>query len=278
MMLQWRDILVTDFGFKHLFGLFWLFSLIIITLIITLRIKKRYKKDESYDRAVIRYTCYFMWGWEIIKTIRIFNGADDGDVGEYTAYMLPFHICSMALYIFPMIGSKHPGKLSEFVKSYGYATMLLVTMIILTIPASSGILGDLNNWNLVYENLLPYQSFLYHGSLVFVPLYMILSGFYNPKFKDIPKALVVLLVTASIAFSLNKILGGTDFMMLQFGWGNPFAYLIDSNYGLYLLLLALVAGGGTSIVIIATIYIKKLLVLIRNKNISSKKEQVGFAK
>jgi uncharacterized membrane protein YwaF len=257
--------MVSDFGFKHLLGLSWLSILIIVALVLTLHFKKKYAKGVNYDRAVIRYTCYFMWAWEIIKTIRIFNGADYGAVGDYTAYMLPFHICSMALYAYLIIGSKHPGKLSEYVKPFGFATMLLVTMIILIIPASSGILGDQNNWNFIYDNLLPYQSFLYHGSLVFVPLYMILSGFYKPKYKDIIKATVVLLVVACFSFTLNKILGVTDFMMLEFGWGNPFAFLIEKSYWLYLLILASIAIGGTSIVILTTIYIQKLINHFKNK-------------
>ncbi|MCK7492295.1 MAG: hypothetical protein MZW92_12365 [Comamonadaceae bacterium] len=67
--------------------------------------KKGY--GESYDRKVILGASLFIWGWEIIKTIYIFNSADYAGVGLYTVHMLPFHICSMALYAYPIIAGRH---------------------------------------------------------------------------------------------------------------------------------------------------------------------------
>ena len=98
-----------DFGYKHLIGLAWLLTLIAATLAVLLIVKKKYKLDEKFDRAVIRYTCYFMWAWEIIKAFRMINHADYGPVGYYPLWMAPFHICSMGLYAYLIIGSKRPG-------------------------------------------------------------------------------------------------------------------------------------------------------------------------
>ena len=92
-----------DFGHKHLVGLAWLFPLIAVLLTVLLIIRKKFKLGESYDRAVIRYTCIFMWTWEIIKTIRMVNCPDYGPVGYYPLWMAPFHICSMALYAYIII-------------------------------------------------------------------------------------------------------------------------------------------------------------------------------
>ena len=131
-----------DFGYKHLTGLAWLFTLIATLLIVLLVVKKKYKFGENYDRAVIRYTAYFMWAWEIVKTFRMINCADYGPIGYYPLWMAPFHICSMALYAYPIISSKRHGNLAEWVMPFGYAVMMIVTSIILTIPASSGILGN----------------------------------------------------------------------------------------------------------------------------------------
>lgn len=255
--------MIQDFGYKHLTGLAWLFSLIAVVLTVVLVIKKKFNKGENYDRAVIRYTCYFMWGWEIIKTIRMINYSDSnfGPVGYYPVWMAPFHICSMALYAYLIIGSKKESKIANWVKPFGFATMLLVTSIILTIPASSGIMGSEDNWNFVFANILPYQSFLYHGCLVFVPLYMVISKFYKPKWSDIYKAAVVLVICAAFSQSLNFILegSGADFMMLRYGNGNPFASLLTTNPLIYYLLLFVVAVGGTALVIAATILINKLV-------------------
>jgi uncharacterized membrane protein YwaF len=239
-----------NFGFKHLTGLLWVFSTIAIALTVLLSIRKKQNKGESFDRKVIAGAALFIWGWEIAKTIYIFNSTDYGPVGHYTAYMLPFHICSMGLYAFWILGF-HPGKVADFIKPFSFAVMLLVTMIILIIPDSSGILGDeyVADWSWQIKNILPYQSFSYHGTLVFVPLYMVLSGYYRPKISDLWKSELTLFAAAAIAFVLNKLLHVTDFMMLEFGWGNPFAYLIEDHYGLYLLLLAGITTAGSALLL-----------------------------
>ena len=241
----------TDFGYKHLIGLAWLFPIIIALLVLTLLIKKKSKLGESFDRAVIRYAACFMWALEIIKTVRMINHDDFGPIGYYPLWMAPFHICSMALYAFPIIGSKHPGKLAKWITPFSFAIPLIMTSILLAIPASSGILGSVENWSFCFDNILPYQSWLYHGSLVFVPLYMVLSGFYRPRWRDIFKSTTVLLIVAALAQALNYLFegSGADFMTLRYGNGNPFAFLLANNPAMYYLLLAGVAIVGETLVI-----------------------------
>ena len=256
-----------NFGYKHLTGLAWLGSIIAVLLVVLLFIKKKYNKGEAYDRAVIRYTAYFMWMWEIIKTIRMINGADYGGVGNYPMWMAPFHLCSMALYAYLIIGSKRAGKFADWLKPFSFAVMLLATSLILAIPASSGILGEVNNWSFVKENILPFQSFFYHGSLVFVPLYMVFSGFYKPKWIDILKAVSVLVVCACFSQSLNYIFEGSnsDFMMLRYGNGSPFVGLLTQSPFLYYLTMGGIAIAGTAVIISVTILLNMLLSFIKSK-------------
>ncbi|OHE40749.1 MAG: hypothetical protein A2Y16_06875 [Tenericutes bacterium GWF2_57_13] len=236
-----------NFGSKHLLGLAWLLPSIAILLVVLLVLRKKKGYGESFDRKVILGASIFIWVWEIIKTIFIFNSPAYGSVGVYTAYMLPFHICSMALYAYPVIAGRHH-KLAEFVKPFAFAVTLLVTAILLVVPDFAGILGNLPNWSFVYDNILPFQSFSYHGTLLFVPLYMVLSGFYRPRLRDIGKATVVFVATAIFAITMNKLfLGVTDFMTLEHGWGNPFNYLIADRYWLYFLILAGISVGGSAL-------------------------------
>ena len=256
-----------DFGYKHLTGLAWLLTLIAALLVTTVLIKKKYKLGESFDRAVIRYTCYFMWAWEIVKTFRMINYADYGPVGYYPLWMAPFHICSMGLYVFLIIGSKRHGKLADFVTPFAYAVMMLVTSIILTIPASSGILGPVEHWKPCFDNILPYQSWLYHGCLVFVPLYMVLSGFYRPCWRDIYRGAAVLAIVAAGAQILNYTFegSGADYMTLRYGNGNPFAFLLVDTPALYYLLLGAVAIGGMALLLAITIGIRALVAKSKSK-------------
>ena len=250
-----------DFGSKHITGLVWLFMLIAAVLTVLLIIKKKRNLGVDFDRAVIRYTCYFMWAWEIIKTVRMINYPDFGPVGTYPLWIAPFHICSMGLYAYLIIGSKRPGKLAEWVTPFGYAVMMIVTSIILAIPASSGILGSVEDWSFCFDNLLPYQSWLYHGSLLFVSLYMALSGFYRPKWSDIYKAITVFCVVAAFAQTLNYVFDGSgaDFMTLRYGNGNPFAFLLAETPALYYIVVSSIAIGATILVLTVTIGIRALI-------------------
>ena len=256
--------MVQNFSPKHIFGLIWLFALIAIVIATLLIVKKKYNFGTKFDRAVIRYTCYFMWAWEIVKTIRLVNDATGvyGPVGHYPVWMAPFHICSMGLYAYLVVGSKHPTKLGEWVNPFAYAVLMIVSSIILVIPASSNILGSVPDWSFTFENLLPYQSWLYHGCLIFVSFYMVLSGFYSPKWSDIYKATTVLAVLAAFSQTLNYVFDGSnaDFMTLRYGNGNPFAFLLHGEAPIfYYLLLGAVAIGGLSVIIAVTIGIKALV-------------------
>lgn len=250
-----------DFGTKHITGLIWLLALIVAALVALLVIKRKWKFDEKFDRAVIRYTCYFMWAWEIIKTVRMINYDDYGPIGYYPLWMAPFHICSMGLYAYLIIGSKRPGKLSEWVMPFGYAVMMIVTSIILIIPGSASLLGTVEDWSFCFENLLPYQTWLYHGCLLFVSFYMVFSGFYRPKWSDIYKATTVLCVVAAGAQILNYVLEGSnaDFMTLRYGRGNPFAFLLENTPILYYIVLSAIAIGGTALIITITIGVQALI-------------------
>ena len=252
-----------DFGPKHLSGLAWLLALVAIILTALLIIRKKKGLGEQFDKAVIRYTCYFMWLGEIIKTVRMINYDDFGPIGYYPLWMGPFHICSMALYAYLIIGSRRENKLEKWLRPFGYAVMLVVTSIILTIPASSGILGAPENWSFCFENLLPYQAWVYHGCILFVPLYMVLSGFYRPEWRDLYKSAAVLCITATFAQGLNYLFDGSgaDFMTLRYGNGNPFAFLLADTPAMYYIVVGSIALGGTSLVIVVT----KLIVDLSDK-------------
>ena len=128
-------------------------------------------------------------------------------------------------------------------------------------------MGSVEDWSFVFENILPYQSFLYHGCLVFVPLYMVLSGFYRPHWSDIYKGATVLAVTAAFAQILNYTFegSGADFMTLRYGNGNPLAFLLKDTPALYYILLTVVSVGGMALVIAITIGIQALADKCRKK-------------
>ena len=253
--------MVSDFGTKHITGLLWLLSLMAVALVVLLTVKKKRGLGEAFDKAVIRYTWYFMVAWEIVKTIRLINYEDYGPVGHYPMWMAPFHLCSMAFYIYPILFSPKKNRFEDGFKAYAYAAMMIGALISLVMPGAAGLLGMVDNWSFCFDNILPYQTWFYHGSLLFVTIYMVLSGFYSPRFRDIYKGTAVLLVTAAFAQTLNYVLegSGADYMTLRYGNGNPFAFLLQGeNPILYYVVLASVAIGGMALIISATIGVKAI--------------------
>ena len=168
------------------------------------------------------------------------------------------------------------GKLAEWVMPFAYAVMMIVTSIILIIPASSGILGFVEDWSFCKDNILPYQSWLYHGSLLFVAFYMALSGFYRPRWSDIYKGATVLAVTAAFSQTLNYVFDGSgaDFMTLRYGNGNPFAFLLADTPALYYLLLAAFSIGGMSLIIAITIGVRALIAKLRESKSDAVEESL----
>ena len=139
--------------------------------------------------------------------------------------------------------------------------MMIVSSIILAMPAAAGLLGNVDDWSFCFDNILPYQTWFFHGCLIFVPLYMVLSGFYRPQWIDIFKAISVLAVTATFAQILNYTLegSGADYMTLRYGNGNPFAFLLKDTPALYYIVVGAIAICGVSLLIAITIGITYLV-------------------
>ena len=253
--------MVSDFGYKHITGVLWLCTLIAAALVALLVVRKKRGLGEAFDRAVIRYAWIFTVAWEIVKTVRLINYEDYGPVGYYPLWMAPFHLCSMAFYVYPILFSAKRSRVEDGVKAYAYTVLMIGALISLVMPGAAGLLGTVDNWSLCFDNILPYQTWLYHGSLLFVSLYMVLSGFYAPRFRDIYKGTAVAVVTAAFAQTLNYVLegSGADYMTLRYGKGNPFAFLLQGETPiLYYLVLSGIVVGGMSLIIAATIGVKAI--------------------
>lgn len=150
--------------------------------------------------------------------------------------MYPFNLCSFSLYVMPIVAFGK-GKFARFMTPFTYAVGLLAGLLVLLYP--SNVLGNSDQWFPVTE-VLPFHSFIYHGNMIFFSIYLAMSKSYVPKFMDFTKALFVLLLSAAFANVLNFILD-TDYMLLHYGNGSPFQFVIeDVSYVAYLGVMSLV--------------------------------------
>ncbi|MCV2231693.1 YwaF family protein [Paracholeplasma manati] len=212
------------FGMKHLSGS--LVTIVFIVLFLWLSLR------PSVNRKVIlRMSALLLIALELFKYT--YTIATDGSIG---AYMYPFNLCSFSLYVMPIVAFGK-GKFARFMTPFTYAVGLLAGLLVLLYP--SNVLGNSDQWFPVTE-VLPFHSFIYHGNMIFFSIYLAMSKSYVPKFLDFTKALLVLLLSAAFANVLNFILD-TDYMLLHYGNGSPFQFVIeDVSYVAYLGVMSLV--------------------------------------
>lgn len=212
------------FGMKHISGSLVTVFFILLCLFLATR------KNVNHS-VILKMSALFLIALELFKYTYTF--ATDGSVG---AYMYPFNLCSFSLYVMPIVAFGK-GKFAKFMTPFTYAVGLLAGLLVLLYP--SNVLGGSDTWFPVTE-VLPFHSFIYHGNMIFFSVYMVLSKKYQPRFMDFSKALVVLLLSAAFSNTLNFILD-TDYMLLHYGNGSPFQFVIEQySYVAYLGVMSLV--------------------------------------
>ncbi len=93
-------------------------------------------------------------------------------------------LCSFSLYLMPIIAFSK-GKIRKFFLPTTFAVGMLAGLITLLYPAT--VLGGPYGWELSVDNILPYQSFTYHATMIFFSLYLLFSKEYRPAIKDYPR-------------------------------------------------------------------------------------------
>jgi uncharacterized membrane protein YwaF len=212
------------FGLKHLSGSLVTVFFIVLFLWLSLR-------PTVNRKVILRMSALFLIALELFKYT--YTIATDGSIG---AYMYPFNLCSFSLYVMPLVAFGK-GKFAKFMTPFTYAVGLLAGLLVLLYP--SNVLGNSDQWFPVTE-VLPFHSFIYHGNMIFFSIYLAMSKRYVPRFMDFTKALFVLLLAAAFANTLNFILD-TDYMLLHYGNGSPFQFVIeDVSYVAYLGVMSVV--------------------------------------
>lgn len=222
------------FGTKHLIGLLFVVVLITVLFIIV-------KRKESNSKKVILIASIAFIILEIIKlTTMVINK------GSFPMNQLPLHLCSLPLYVFPILYFTEEGStVNKFVKPAAFATVLAAGIAALALPTN--ILGNNETWIPFDGNFYPLISFIYHGLMLFVPAYMLYSGYYVPKYSDIPKAMgttACLMVLAMIA----NVIFDKDYMLLNTGKGSPLQFLLEHGQFVYTFTMI-----GLGLIVISTI-------------------------
>lgn len=140
--------------------------------------------------------------------------------GLYTPKYLPFHLCSINIFVIVI----HAWKKSEMLDNFLYMVCIPGTLAALLFPS----------WTeLPLANFMHLHSFTVHILLILYPIVLTVNGVIRPQVKGIPKSLLLLALMAGFALVVN-LLCDTNFMFLMSASkGNPL-YFFKQMWGSHL--------------------------------------------
>ena len=207
------------FGPKHLSGLGLLLVLAVLLVVVLRYIK-------ASEKNLILFSAIIFWIFEIVKITYMIV-----DNGKFPMNHLPFHLCSIPLYVLPILYfSKSGSKLEKYMKATLYGVVPIAGIAALVLPTN--IIGSSESWFPLTENILPMLSFIFHGLMIFIPFYMVYKKAYVIKYSDIRYAYACTLTLMVGAMIVNALLD-KDYMLLNTGNGSPLQFLLDSGQVLY---------------------------------------------
>jgi hypothetical protein len=216
-------LLAQVFGEKHLFGTGFLLLAVFIFLILLKKNPKDLKKQQQF--YLYLFTGLFLF-IELLRLIFLF--VRDGGLA---IYQLPLNLCSVPLYLYPAISlDKKNGRLKQWLMPAAFATVMLAGLIALLIP--SNILGPEMFWLPIDKNYVEIASFTFHAVMIAAPVALIKLDYYKPTLSDIGYALAFTGGFAAVAMIVNAI-ANQDFLLLNYGNGSPFQFLITESKLLY---------------------------------------------
>lgn len=147
---------------------------------------------------------------------------------QWTLFNLPLHACNFGSYI--VVAHAFWKKENKALAGLCYGLNLPCAVLALMTPACS----VLPLWN--FASIL---SYTFHIMLIMYPVNLMTAG-YVPRFKDIKRTIIPMLVVAAVIYGLNKAMN-TDFLYINggtsVGWIAAFANLFGPVRDLYVIVL-----------------------------------------
>lgn len=189
------------FGFPYYGTLHmaFLFALVIFAALCS----AAYRKADTKQREKLRKLfAVLLLADELFKMVCLFIG------GNYIAKYLPFHLCSINIFLIAV----HAWKPSKTLDNFLYIACIPGAAAAMLFPTWS---------TLPVANFMFWHSFTVHFLLVTYPLMLTIGGDIRPSLRDLPKCLLFLLLLAIPIYGINLLLD-TNFMFLMYPEpGNP---------------------------------------------------------
>ena len=208
------DNIPEGLGFSHFspLHLFWLALCVALAASCCLLYRKLGEKGRMRMRWILT---------ALVVGDEIWKNAWLTALGLFTHSYLPFHLCSVNIFLILFYTVKPTKTVGNFL--YG-----------ICIPAALAALLFPTWTKLPFWNFMHLHSFSVHILLFIIPLMLTVGGYIRPDIKQLPKCLLLLLGLGLIAKGAN-LLWSTNFMFLESASeGNPL-YFFEQRFGNHLI-------------------------------------------
>ena len=212
--LETVDTIADGVGFAHFSSLhiIWLIIFAAVTVANCIWYRKLSEKGRSIWRIVI---AVLLVADEVFKDVMLLIG------GRFSAGYLPFHLCSINIFVIAF----HVWKPNKTLNGFLYTVAIPGAMAALLFPSWTA---------LPLGNFMHLHSFTVHILLAMYPIVLAVAGDLKPQVKDIPKSLLLLLLMAIPIYGLNLLLDTNFMFLMSADAGNPL-YVFEQLWGNHLL-------------------------------------------
>lgn len=209
--------------------------------------------SERGHRRVLFFSSMILILTEIYKQLFYYFYLNDN---TYAYHIFPFQLCSVPMYLCLIACFLKPGPVRDGL--YGFMTTYNLLGGLMAFIEPSGITHSY--WTLTLH------AYLWHMMLIFIGIYLIMSGHFAKKKKDFLRATVTFLVLCAVAFAINLLLrdvsGGNINMFFVGPSNSPLFFFkgVSGMFGWYistLLYIPAVILGAFLIFLPARLYAKK---------------------
>jgi len=153
-----------------------------------------HRKHSTNQRKVILITTIVVIVLEIYKQINYSFSYENGISYDYQWYSFPFQFCSTPMYAGLLAGLTKKGKLHSVACAY-LATYALFAGVAVMLYPTTVFVGTIG---------VNIQTMVCHGSMIFLGIYLLATGYVEAKSRTILKALPLFLVFVAMAVIMNE--------------------------------------------------------------------------
>jgi hypothetical integral membrane protein (TIGR02206 family) len=200
-------------GFSHFstLHLVWLAVCVIVIIGSCFAYKRFQRAGRSCFRKIV---AWLLVADELFKTVILLYA------GRHTVDYLPFHLCSINIFVITI----HAYKPSKMLDNFLYTVCIPGALAAMLFPT----------WkSLPITTGMHWHSFTVHILLMLYPIVLFVNGDMKPELKQLPKSLGLLVVMAIPIYIINLLLNTNFMFLMSADPGNPL-YLFEQIWGNHL--------------------------------------------